>query len=705
MPWTNVAKDQLPPRAPEPVVEPQAAAPAIPLGPPGHVDNNRAWSRDGAQMTPELHKDTKPYLDAISRMGGDFKSAHADKCDEKREAKLLKRYNKDNPLAANATDEQKAAHAKGAQDMLRNFREQVPENVKVHNATRELRNQFKDYDESNYDAAAQDAFEQRYAELCQQAGRLEPSPLEQALPRNSPLRTKLDPLTGGLRDPSSGLYANMVEMGEGASKKNVLIFGGTGVGGSNAAQVQADAGQFMGGVPKAYQQAAALAGQVQNNLPPGERLETAGHSLGGGLANYAALKNGNIKATCFNAAALGGGCKASIGGNLDQAKDNVRHINVLGDVVGDGIGQARVPLQKVADDRNVAAIKEGAKALKQGAQWLARTAPEVAGQAAGAAAGFVAKKVDKQFGEGVERIKMNAGVIKDHAIDALPEPVRQAGEQVGAAAKVAGGVAAQGAKAVGGVAAAAAKPVQQAAKAVGKAAGQAAGLGVEVAGAVGLAAGVGALNAADLAGAAVTQVARPVRAAGKIVGTVATEAGKQVQNVGKLAQNVGGEVVSTASAVGKHAAGMLPQPVQEAGQQVASVASTAKKSVREILRDAKNEIGGRLNTIKEDVRDTAQRAGDAFAKTGAGKVAASGRDMAVKLHENLGLNQGKLAIPHQYGGCVTLENGGKNNPIGNHLTGALAKAFDRNARQNQAVRNQVSIGQRGGGGGGHGHGV
>ncbi len=636
MPWNAAQKDHLPPRAPAPLAAPQQT-PSIPLGPPGHADNDRAWSRDGAQMTPELHQDTKPYLDAVMKMGGDFKAAHASKYDEKTEAKQLKRYNKENPLPANATDEQKEAHAQGAQQMLQEFQERLPTNIAVHDATRELRNDFKDYDENNYDEAAQNAFEERYAELCQQAGRQEPSPLEKALPRNSPLRTKLDPLTGGLRDPSSGLYANMVEMGEGASKKNVLIFGGTGVGGALSAQVQADAGQFLGGVPKAYQQAAKLTEEVGNNLPEGEKLETAGHSLGGGLAHYAALKNGGIKATCFNAAALGGGCKASIGGNIDQAKDNVRHINVRGDGVGDGIGQVRVPVQKAADG-----LSAGVQSVKAGVQQVKEKAVN-----------FVAEKADA-LGQDIDRLKMNAGVLKDQVAGAIPKPLRQAGAQAG--------------------------------QAVGNAVDQIA-----------------------------SNLGQPVRQAAQAVGGAASQAGQQVQNagrqiasgasaLGRQAQEAAGELGSHIGFQARQAANALPGPVKQAGQQVAGAASAAKSSVRDMLRGAKDRVSSNLNNLKEGVQGAARQASDAIGNSKAGKALSSARDSAVKLHENLGFNQGKLAIPHQYGGCITLENGGKVSPIGNHLTGALAKAYDRNAQQNQSVRNKVSIGQRGGGGG-HGHGV
>jgi len=606
-------------------------------------------------MTTELLKDTKPYLDALSKMGGEFKLAHADKFDAKKEAKLLKRYNKDNPLDANATDQQKAAHAQGAQQKIQDFKDRLPTNIEVHNGTRDLRNDFKGFKEGNYNKAAQDAFEQRYADLCQKAGRTEPSPLEAALPRDSPLRTKLDPLTGGLRDPSSGLYANMVKMGEGAAQKNVLIFGGTGVGAASSAQVQADAGQFMGGVPKAYRQAADLTALVQNNLQPGARLETAGHSLGGGLASYAALKNGGIQATCFNAAALGGGCKASIGGNLGQAKDNVRHINVRGDLVGDGIGPLRQPIQKIADG----AYGEGATELAKVIPQIAKDGTGLVGGAVGKVGSFVAHKIDPKYDEHVDRLKTSVGNAKDRLVGAVPEPVKQFAKDAG--------------REIGNVGIIASRVAGQVAKPVGQALGKA------------------------VSGAA-TDIGREVGNAGIIAGQVAKPVG---QALGRAATGVAGQVSQQAQRLADN----LPEPIKAAGEQIAESATSAKTSVRDALNKAKNTIKENLSSLKENIKGTAQEAGDALKSTSFGQKA---HEAAVKLHENLGMSQGKLAIPHQYGGCITLDNGGKENPIGNHLTGALDKAFNRQQQQQQqpqSLRSQVKLGQQraGGGGGGSMH--
>ncbi|MCX6851236.1 MAG: hypothetical protein NTY98_20200, partial [Verrucomicrobia bacterium] len=302
--------------------------------------------------------ETKPYLDAVMKMGSDFKLAHAEELSPKLQNKLLSGLPE---LPKNATTEQRREYEQAAEQALQGF--DGAKNKAVHDATRHLRETMKGVNTPEQFAAVKEQFETQYANLRQMAGRQEPSALEMALPENSPLRTKLDPLTGGLRDPSTGLYANMTTVGAGAEQKNVIMFAGTTVGGSDPAQFIVDAGQFMGGLPKSYQQAAQIVGEVQAELmktDPNAKLETAGHSLGGGLANFAALSNDGVKATCFNAAALGGGAKAALGDRLTAAKEQVLHINVDGDLVGDGIGQARIPVQKATDTvgKKVDAVKQ-----------------------------------------------------------------------------------------------------------------------------------------------------------------------------------------------------------------------------------------------------------------------------------------------------------------------------------------------------------
>jgi len=82
-------------------------------------------------------------------------------------------------------------------------------------------------------------------------------------------------MTGGLRDPSTGLYADMKKVGEGPDAKNVLILGGTGVGKMDAKQVLADIGQGAGGIPANYKQADQLASLLKSELEA--RCENGNH--------------------------------------------------------------------------------------------------------------------------------------------------------------------------------------------------------------------------------------------------------------------------------------------------------------------------------------------------------------------------------------------------------------------------------------------
>ena len=64
---------------------------------------------------------------------------------------------------------------------------------------------------------------------------------------------------------------------------------------------ESNATQALGALPASYRQGAALAAKVTQAL--GEDVHLVGHSLGGGIANYAAVKN-NLDFTVFNAAGL-----------------------------------------------------------------------------------------------------------------------------------------------------------------------------------------------------------------------------------------------------------------------------------------------------------------------------------------------------------------------------------------------------------------
>lgn len=638
------------PVPPDPVVAQDAAPPNV-LAPVRNADANRHWSRDSAPMTPELQADTRPYLDVVMRLGADFKIAHAISNDPKKqqamEDKLLARYVADNPLHKQATFPERAIYEHGAHLLLQNFRDELPARQQVRAATRTLRNDFKHHTSASFVGEVRQQFEQRYDQLRRDANRMQPSLLEQALPADSPLRTKLDPLTGGLRDPATGLYANLVRMGEGQEQKHVLVFGGTKTADALGGQLQADVGQFLGGVPKAYKQAAELTAQVNTTLQAqGLRLETAGHSLGGGLAHYAALKNGGIQATCFNAAALGGGCKASIGANLAQAKTNVRHINVDGDAVGDGIGMLRVPVQTAAD----------------GVQFLRRTAQDGVNDA-------------------TQPLRQVAGEAKDTV-------VRFAGEVKQSTVELAGEVKDTGTRIAENVKDTVAEIGDNVKDTLVKIGGEIKETAVEIGGEVKQTVSQSPIGQGVQHAVQIAAQSPP----GRMVGQTVHSTTAHVKDAAGIVKDTAGHVKETVEKVGG-----------DFGVAVTNTTTTVTTSVRDVLRRAKGGVHRGISELKENAGNLVHNAGETLKQTSAGQK-------AVEVHENLGFGRGRLAIPHQYGACTKVNNGGelnpkKNNPLANHSVKALAKAYDRNQQQNQAVRNQVALGGPPGGGPGHGHGV
>ncbi|MCB1228099.1 MAG: hypothetical protein KDK99_20000, partial [Verrucomicrobiales bacterium] len=167
------------------------------------------------------------------------------------------------------------------------------------------------------------------------------------------------------------------------------------------------------------------------------------------------------------------------------------------------------------------------------------------------------------------------------------------------------------------------------------------------------------------------------------IANAASAVGQQVQGV-----------ASRAAALVQHSAGAAGHAALSASDQMGKLARSAGTSVRDALRGAAGKTESGLNRIGEGVSSRANQAGNQLKESAPGQKLVSAKEAALTQFENLGISRGKLAIPHQYGGCITMENGGKNNPIGNHLTGAIAKAYDRNERQNNALRNHVTIGQR-----------
>lgn len=100
----------------------------------------------------------------------------------------------------------------------------------------------------------------------------------------------------------SGLYAAVYRNDE--SGKYSLAFRGSESGSLHDIKTdwaKSNAGQALGGLPASYRQGAELAAKLTAAL--GEGVHVVGHSLGGGIANYAAVKN-NLDFTVFNAAGL-----------------------------------------------------------------------------------------------------------------------------------------------------------------------------------------------------------------------------------------------------------------------------------------------------------------------------------------------------------------------------------------------------------------
>lgn len=161
--------------------------------------------------------------------------------------------------------------------------------------------------------------------------------LENLLPADSKFRSLLDPYTGGIRDISTGLYAELQIISN--SNTYVLCFPGTGAGDMITKQWKTNLKLLTGtgGVPKAHAQAVELASEInailKNSKKTGKPLKLAGHSLGGGIANYVGMKL-DLNSTCFNAAALGPACLRDLNDVMTEDRITKQtHIRIKGDVI------------------------------------------------------------------------------------------------------------------------------------------------------------------------------------------------------------------------------------------------------------------------------------------------------------------------------------------------------------------------------------
>ena len=90
--------------------------------------------------------------------------------------------------------------------------------------------------------------------------------------------------------------------------------------------LKSEAGAALGIKDRAFQDADRLVKAFAQQY--GGKVEVLGHSLGGGLAQYAGIKHG-LKVTAFNSMGLHVGLRDRLAHKLDDA--NVTHVNTSGD--------------------------------------------------------------------------------------------------------------------------------------------------------------------------------------------------------------------------------------------------------------------------------------------------------------------------------------------------------------------------------------
>jgi hypothetical protein len=172
----------------------------------------------------------------------------------------------------------------------------------------------------------------------------------------SPLLRFISPINGDFRAPQEGVIAGLRDADENGTAVPTLAFPGTGSGSMIRAQLRTNYQQFSGegGVPAAYDLGAMLAKECRDALINQRQgagpLAFTGHSLGGGIASYAAATiaeptNGYVpRCYLFNPAALGGKTLAALEklSDLEERVKNQKIIRIKNDHVSSPAMQERI---------------------------------------------------------------------------------------------------------------------------------------------------------------------------------------------------------------------------------------------------------------------------------------------------------------------------------------------------------------------------
>ncbi len=149
-----------------------------------------------------------------------------------------------------------------------------------------------------------------------------------------PLSGQYNSRTGIFNDATSGLGIQMLHVVD----KNDIIVVFKGTEPTSTSDWYTDFAQyFKGEETKQYSFAVQLVSYLLHSYPSSNIILT-GHSLGGGLAQYAAAYNSNnrLYAICFNSAGLSDSSLERIGNsNLASANSRIIHMRSTGDVVSE----------------------------------------------------------------------------------------------------------------------------------------------------------------------------------------------------------------------------------------------------------------------------------------------------------------------------------------------------------------------------------